>query len=141
MSTTISAIDNLKEALENASEGEDLTSAWSSLTAWEERLKSFDSHEFGMTQSEANMLKDALNLQLIPLLKDFKKLQLPNDFIIKGVDLVKEKLGLVDNLYASEIKCFQPLFRSDVQKVKVFTCVHYTKAPDDQDGQRERLYI
>ena len=92
MSTTISAIENLKEALESASEGEDLTSAWSSLTAWEERLKSFDSYEFGMTQTEANMLKDALNLQLIPLLKDFKKLQLPNDFIIKGVDLIKTVL-------------------------------------------------
>ena len=46
-----------------------------------------------------------------------------------------EELCLVDNLDASEIKSFQPLFCANIQEMKVFTRVHNTQTPDGEDGQ------
>ena len=93
MNTTISAIDCLREAIDIASNGGDLTPAFTSIIGWEERLKSFEvDFNLGLSDSEARMLKDVLTSKLIPFLKNFKKLQLPNDFLSRAVDFIKMSL-------------------------------------------------
>ena len=90
MKTTISAIDCLREAIYIASNGGDLTSALASIIGWEERFKSFqvDSH-LSLSHSEFRMIKGVLTSKLIPFLKDFKKLQLPIDFLVRAIEFIK----------------------------------------------------
>ena len=88
----MSAVENLKEALTIAADGCDFTPATSSLIAWEERLKSINVGDCdnGITHSEVELLKEVLQSQLVPLLKSSKSLHLPNELVVRGVEIVKQ---------------------------------------------------